>query len=99
MTITRILSARVLVVIVLVMFLPHILPACPVCFGSAEASNSNEIRGISTAILAMLGITGVVLTAIGSFFISMIVRIRRLRNGKENQVFVNEKGDTQWNSF
>jgi len=70
--------------------------ACPVCFGPTE---SNEIQGMSAAITVMLGITGVVLASIGSFFIHMMIRLRRLRNKRAGQASVNEQGDLQWNNF
>jgi heme/copper-type cytochrome/quinol oxidase subunit 2 len=70
--------------------------ACPVCYGSTE---SNEIQGMNTAITVMLGITGFVLTGISSFFIYMMIRLRRLRNKRVGQAYVNEQGDIQWNNF
>lgn len=70
--------------------------ACPVCYGTTE---SNEIQGMNAAITVMLGITGFVLAGISTFFIYMMIRLRRLRNAREAQAFVNEQGDIQWNNF
>jgi ABC-type Fe3+ transport system permease subunit len=82
--------------VVLCLMLPQISAACPVCFGTTE---SNEVKGMEAAITVMLGITGVVLAGISSFFIYMIVRLRRLRNRSLSEASVNEQGDIQWNNF
>jgi hypothetical protein len=49
------------------------LLACPVCF---TATDSPAANGMSMAILAMLGVTAVVLISFGSFFIYLMRRGR-----------------------
>ena len=52
---------------------PRAALACPVCFGQ---NDSPMAAGINMGIWLMLGVTGVVLTAFASFFISLIRRAR-----------------------
>lgn len=47
--------------------------ACPVCYGSTDAST---IAGVNLAILALLGVTGSVLAGFGSFFLRIRKRSR-----------------------
>jgi hypothetical protein len=69
--------------------------ACPSCYGAADGP---MIQGMNMAILTMLGITGVVLAAISSFFVMMWRRVKRLRSGKLTHAFVNEQGMLEWNN-
>ena len=48
---------------------PGLLFACPVCF---TATDSPAATGMSMAILAMLGVTGVVLASFGAFFVYLM---------------------------
>jgi len=52
---------------------PRAALACPVCFGQ---NDSPMAAGINMGIFVMLGVTGVVLAAFASFFISLIRRAR-----------------------
>jgi heme/copper-type cytochrome/quinol oxidase subunit 2 len=67
--------------------------ACPVCYGNTE---SPMIDGMNTAILAMLGITGFVLTGISTFFIMMR---KKIKSQQTNAPFIDKKGELQWNNF
>jgi hypothetical protein len=75
--------------------IPTMASACPVCYGNAE---SPRVQGMNTAIMAMLGITGFVLTGIGTFFIMVVKRIRANRHAARTS-FVDDNGDLQWNNF
>lgn len=47
--------------------------ACPVCFGAAD---SLQVKGMQMGILALLGVTTVVLGAFGGFFLYLRRRLR-----------------------
>jgi hypothetical protein len=49
--------------------------ACPTCYGQAQGP---VIDGLSTAILAMIGITGFVLSGVAAMFVSIGRRARRI---------------------
>lgn len=70
--------------------------ACPSCYGAADGP---MIQGMNMAILTMLGITGVVLAAISSFFVMMRRRIKRLRSGELTHPYINQQGMLEWNNF
>ena len=79
--------------------------SCPVCFG---ANDSPMNAGMNAALLVMLGITGVVLSTIGAFFLMMWRRHRRSRVRISEVSSVNEegilevksnKGVTEWNTY
>lgn len=67
--------------------------ACPSCFG---ATDSPVVDGMNTAILTMLGITGMVLTGIAAFFVVMIRNVRRSKT--VCNPFVDEQGKITWNN-
>ncbi len=79
--------------------------ACPSCYG---AKDSPMTAGMNTAILVMLGITGVVLSFIVAFFLMMWKRYRNQQKLVSDHTFVNEegvlqskneKGVAEWNIF
>ncbi|MBS4028709.1 MAG: hypothetical protein KGZ58_08725 [Ignavibacteriales bacterium] len=61
--------------------------ACPVCYG---APDSPITEGMNKAIIAMLGITGFVLTGITSFF--FMVRYK-IKSSTPHSSFAEEKGN------
>lgn len=66
--------------------------SCPVCYGAGESS---RFDGMNWAILAMVGITGAVLSGISAFFVAMRKRIRMHRDGT---LPVSSKGIVEWNN-
>jgi hypothetical protein len=52
--------------------------ACPVCYGSTDAST---IAGVNLAIFALLGVTGSVLAGFASFFLYIRKRSRMALGG------------------
>jgi hypothetical protein len=72
---------------VLWLALPDVAWACEKCFG---AGAGNEATGISMAMLALLGMTGLVWGGIGMFFINMRKRARLLEPG---DLIVTEDGE------
>src|SRR5258706_13389825 len=79
--------------------------ACPVCYG---ANDSPMNAGMNTALMVMLGITGVVLGIISLFFVLLWRRHRRLRGQLSAQTYIDqqgvlrqndEKGVMEWNNF
>lgn len=88
-------ARRIVLVAVVGLVMSSRLGACPNCYGAATGP---MIDGMNMAIMAMLGITGVVLGAISSFFILMRRRLRRLRPASPDQSYVNEKGILEWNN-
>ena len=75
------ISKTVAVALVTVAFLaaPRIALACPVCFGNA---NSAQSKGMQAGILALLGVTVVMLASIAGFF--FIYLRRRMRMFEES---------------
>ena len=65
---------------------PEAAWACEKCFGAA----GDETTGISMAMLALLGMTGLVWGGIGMFFINMRKRARLLEPG---DLIVTEDGE------
>jgi hypothetical protein len=55
--------------------------ACPVCYGSTDAST---IAGVNLAILALLGVTGSVLAGFGSFFLHIRKRSKMALSGSND---------------
>jgi hypothetical protein len=64
---------RTLVLTLLVLAIPRLVLACPVCFGQ---SDSPLARGVNMGIFVMLGFVAVVLAAFASFFIYLMRRAR-----------------------
>ena len=62
-----------------VLLTPWTAGACPVCFGAAEGPVAS---GLNTAVLFMIGVTTVVLVAIGSFAWRLARLARRPRVGQ-----------------
>ena len=86
---------RVASIIGLVLILPKIAAACPSCYGAAK---SPMIDGMNMAILGMLGVTGIVLFGVSSFFFMVMKRARVLREQAPEHPSVNDKGVIQWNN-
>jgi len=59
----------------LVLGMPRLALACPVCFGNSDAPMASATN---TGILFMLGIVAVVLCGFASFFIHLIRRANRV---------------------
>ena len=71
----RLIGVLIASVLILV---PRVACACPVCFGE---NDSPLALGINYGILAMLGIIGVLWVAFGSFFIYLRRRARLAETG------------------
>lgn len=87
------ISAILAIVSVAVVLLPATAASCPSCFG---ATDSPLKEGMDMAILAMLGITGMVLGGIGAFFIAMRRRIKKFSEVASGNAHVNRKGVLEW---
>lgn len=59
--------------------MPAGLLACPICFG---ASDSPLAIGMNNGILALLGVTGLVLAGFAAFFISLMRRARAVSSAR-----------------
>ncbi len=68
-----------LIVAAVVLLVPELALACPVCFGNSDAPAA---RGMNQAILAMLGITGVVLSGFIALFVVLARRARLYRESE-----------------
>ena len=66
---------RTSIAVLLVLAVPRLALACPVCFGD---SNAPMAIATNTGILFMLGIVAIVLGAFASFFIHLIRRANRV---------------------
>jgi hypothetical protein len=81
-------SKKIIAAIVALFFmLPVAASACPSCYGALDSPRKT---GMNMAIVAMIGVTGFVLTGISSFFIMMRHRINVLRNHSAATTFINE---------
>jgi hypothetical protein len=69
---------------------PHNASACSSCFGAASGP---QIEGMNMAIMSMLGIVGLVLSAVASFFIMMRKRLKVLNDHSLSQSYLTENGD------
>jgi hypothetical protein len=69
---------RIVLIAALVLFESQAIFACPVCYG---ASDSPMADGVNAAILALLGVTGGVLSLFGAFFLYLRKRSRKTLNG------------------
>jgi hypothetical protein len=63
-----------LVALVLVLVLPGGALACPVCFGASDAP---IVDGVQMAVIALLGITTIVLGGFGAFFVYLMRQAQR----------------------
>jgi hypothetical protein len=59
--------------VALLLAVPRVALACPVCFGQTDSPLANAMN---LGILAMLGVVGAVLAAFASFFIYLMRRAR-----------------------
>ena len=66
---------RASIAALLVLGMPRLALACPVCFGNSDAPTASALI---TGILFMLGIVAVVLCGFASFFIHLIRRANRV---------------------
>lgn len=64
-----------LVAVVLALALPEIASACATCFGAADAPMT---KGMNNAILALIGVVGVVYVGIGKVALDFRKRSKRL---------------------
>jgi heme/copper-type cytochrome/quinol oxidase subunit 2 len=78
----------------LLLVFPSMGAACPSCYGKAD---SPMIDGMNTAIVAMIGVTAVVLLGIVAFSVFMWRRRRKLY--EPGSTSVNEQGVMQWNTY
>ena len=69
---------RVAWLLLLMSAVPQAAFACEKCFGGADGSVG---EGISLAMLALLGMTGVLWAGIGAFFVNMRRRARQMEPG------------------
>ena len=60
-------------ILLVVLFAQQTASACPSCYGASDAPMT---QGMNMAILSLLGITGGVLVAFGSFFVYLRKRAR-----------------------
>ena len=69
---------------IVLLTIPRLALACPVCFGNA---NSMQTKGAQAGILALLGVTVVMLASIaGFFFIYMRRRIKMFEESNGGSV-------------
>ena len=69
------MSSRVFVALAVILAVPRLALACPVCFGNSDAPMA---KATNIGIIFMLGVVGVMLAAFASFFIYLIRRANRL---------------------
>lgn len=62
------MTGRVALVAALVVLVPRVVAACPVCFGAADGP---MLRGSSMGILALLVVTLGMFAAFGAFFLHL----------------------------
>jgi len=67
--------------------------ACPSCYGQAEGP---VIDGMNNAIMAMIGITGFVLSGFIAMFIAIAARQRRMGEQPGTESTINEQGVIEW---
>ncbi|HZV12698.1 MAG TPA: hypothetical protein VFA55_05740 [Candidatus Kapabacteria bacterium] len=70
--------------------LPHSASACASCFGAASGP---QIQGMNMAIMSMLVIVGLVLSAVGTFFLMLRKRLKILNDHSLSQSYLTENGD------
>ena len=61
-------------IVLLVLVAAQIAASCPVCFGAAESSKTNE--SVNMAVFVLLGVTGVLLSLFGAFFVYLRNRLK-----------------------
>ena len=87
----KLVNLKYYIAVFLSLLLHQATLACPVCFGVAD---KNSAEANNKAIIFLLSVTGVVLAAVGAFFIFMWRRIRRQRKEQlSHAAFVNEHGN------
>ena len=70
-----VIGKHIAVILLVVLLTPHVASACPSCYGASDAPMT---QGMNMAILSLLGITGGVLVAFGSFFVYLRRRAHEL---------------------
>lgn len=74
-----------LVAVVMALALPEIASACATCFGAADAPMT---KGMNNAILALIGVVGVVYVGIGKVALDFRKRSKRLAEKQPPQLRV-----------
>jgi uncharacterized membrane protein len=74
---------RIALITALVVALPRIALACPVCFGE---NDSPIAQAMNSGILMMLGVVAGMLTAFASFFIYLIRRAKQAAAEEQAEV-------------
>ena len=74
---------RIALITALVVALPRIALACPVCFGE---NDSPIAQAMNSGILMMLGVVAGMLTAFASFFIYLIRRAKQAAAQEQAEV-------------
>jgi hypothetical protein len=77
---TRAAILRTAIAGVIVLLVPRLASACPVCFGAADGP---MLQGSNMGILALLAMTVLVLAAFGSFFYVLARRAARASTAPE----------------
>ena len=80
---------------VLTIMIPWYANACPSCYG---APDSPMTAGMNSAILVMLGIISLVLSAIGGAFVYLWRRALRLGVAVSGQTCLHERGEFRMNN-
>ncbi|NIT56627.1 MAG: hypothetical protein GWN00_10460, partial [Aliifodinibius sp.] len=86
---TRIIQRISVLIVGTVLLFPKYFYACPYCFGATGDNPTSQ--GISYAMLALLVLTGTVLTGIVLFFKNMQKRARKIASG---EMLLTEQGNT-----
>ena len=73
------MNLRIVLTLLLVLF-AQTLQACPVCF---TAPDSPETKGMTLAILFLLGTIGMVVCGVGSFFFYLMVKQKNPEPGHQ----------------
>jgi hypothetical protein len=73
MQVLRLVKAAA-IALALVLVLPEVALACPVCFGASDAP---IVDGVRMAVIALLGITTVVLGGFAAFFVYLMRQSQR----------------------
>ncbi len=71
----RMRAIAILAAVVMALALPEIASACATCFGAADAPMT---KGMNNAILALIGVVGVVYVGIGKVALDFRKRSKRL---------------------
>ena len=78
----RLIARGFAVVVATGWLLPHSAFACPSCYGAADSPMQ---QGMNMGIVAMLGVTGVVLSGFGAFIIYLARRAKHFQDVPESE--------------